>query len=82
MTNHDNRPRPYSRLNPATGRIEWVTPEERAEGKARRSRLENDAEVRARLSAAGLTWYGRITGTELDTGLKVHGLEPRKFVDE
>lgn len=78
----DHRPRPYSRLNPATGNVEWVTPEEQAGGPRRSSRLETDAEVKARLKAAGHGVYGAWDSKMLDDQLKYWDMRPRLFVDE
>jgi hypothetical protein len=81
----DNRPRPYSRLNPATGRIEWVTPEEHAAGKPKRSRLESDDEVRARIRAAVPPWdlpSDTLRGKQLDRELKRYNLPERRWFDE
>jgi hypothetical protein len=84
----DNGPRPYSTLR--DGKIIWVVPEVNQLGPKKRSRLETDDEVRARIKAGWRAWtywdpvpdlrkYG---SKELDNLLKVKGLEPRKVVDE
>ena len=86
MTKSARAPRPYSRLNPATGRVEWVTPGTPSSTPNLRSRLETDAEVRRRLiPLIGVFSMFRLTklhGKELDAELKENGLEPRKMIDE
>ncbi len=84
----DNKPRPYSWLNPATGRIEWVAPGDGRDSAAPavkvRSRLETDAEVQARLRAAGKddgSDFG-LAGVKLDQLLKYYSLPPRQHLDE
>jgi hypothetical protein len=79
---HDRKPRPYSRINPTTGVHEWVAPEERVVGPGKRSRLESDDEVRARIRAAGRTVRWTSSGKELDGWLDYYALEPRRMVDE
>lgn len=80
--NDDRRPRPYSKLDD-DGRIVWVTPEERVSGKTKRSRLESDAEVRARLRAH-LGWdVGKgVIGEKLDWTLAYYNIPKRRYVDE
>lgn len=80
MTTTDNRPRPYSSL--VNGKIVWVSPEERGAGPRKRSRPENDDEVRARLlRGAGWTVSANVTSEYLDELLKDAGLKPRGYVD-
>lgn len=80
-----NKPRPYSTL--IDGRIVWVAPGEAPPAKAKRTRLETDDEVRARLSAwarsSGYVGdYSWLLGNELDDHLKHVGLPARQFVEE
>lgn len=89
MTTTDNRPRPYSTLR--GGQIIWVYPNEAQPVNSRgRSRLESDAEVRARLRAGwGYTTYWDpmpdlryIFGKELDKLLKSRALPERQWFVE
>lgn len=76
----DNKPRPYSTLR--AGRIVWVTPEEHAAGKPRRTRLESDDEVRARFKAAGRYGYPGLSAKALDGQLEYWGMPPRAFIED
>lgn len=83
--------RSYSRVNPATGAIEWTDPETPSArpAPARRSRMETDDEVRARLyphvkkMASFLpSTVSSSRGKGLDKWLAAYGLPPRQWVDE
>lgn len=80
---HDNKPRPYSRYNPVTQRVEWVAPVERGVSAPKRSRLENDDEVRKRLQVHfGSGWGRAVHGATLDEWLKSCQEPPRHYVDD
>jgi hypothetical protein len=55
---------------------------ESTSGSSKRSRLETDAEVRARFVAAGKWGYPTLSGKQLDEQLKYWRLPPRSYVDE
>jgi hypothetical protein len=56
---------------------------EHVAGETKRSRLETDAEVRARLKASAAAWhYPHSSGDQLDEELRYWGLASRQFVDE
>lgn len=72
-------PRPFSRLCPVTGKIEWVLPGE----PYRAARLETDEEVRVRIGRLPFaTGLATETGQALDKLLANLGLEPRKTLPE
>lgn len=77
--------RSYSHLNPATGRIELVDPQEPApSAKKTRTHLETDDEAADRLfgSVHGYTRGAMPRGAALDSELKRYGLWPRKYIEE
>lgn len=76
------KPRPYSRYNPATGRVEWVAPPEPGRQRRLRSRLETDDELRARFDRYDRERTRRLHGAELDAFVKREGHPPRRFLDE
>lgn len=79
-----NAPRPYSTLRDS--RVVWVSPDEaRPAGPVKRSRLETDAEVRARVMRERPWWTAeevrRHSGDRLDKMLTNLGLPKRQVVD-
>ncbi len=83
MSEKSERGTSYMRLNPTTGKLEVVDPAPPAtDGPKKRTRLETDREVRARVRAISGCDLGAYVGRALDQRLKELGYQPRRHVEE